>query len=111
MNSVRTPQLEIFYEDSGPPDGSPILLIHGWPDVPRGWQAVAQRLHSEGFRTILPYLRGSLPPLFLSDQTPRDGSGAALAQDAIDLADALNLDRFLVGGHDWGARVGYTLAA
>jgi pimeloyl-ACP methyl ester carboxylesterase len=111
MNSVRTPQLEVCYEDSGPADGSPILVIHGWPDVPRGWHAVAQRLHSEGFRTILPYLRGSLPTRFLSDQTPRDGSGVALAQDAIDLADALNLDRFIVVGHDWGARAGYTLAA
>ena len=34
----------------------------------------------------------------------------ALAQDAIDLADRLSLDRFAVIGHDWGARVAYTLA-
>ena len=35
----------------------------------------------------------------------------ALAQDAIDLADALGLRTFVVAGHDWGARAAYTLAA
>jgi hypothetical protein len=33
------------------------------------------------------------------------------AQDAIDLAAQLGLDRFAVVGHDWGARTAYTLAA
>lgn len=35
----------------------------------------------------------------------------ALAQDAIDFAAALALKTFAVAGHDWGARVAYTLAA
>ena len=34
-----------------------------------------------------------------------------LAQDAIDLMDALGIERFAVVGHDWGARMAYTLAA
>jgi pimeloyl-ACP methyl ester carboxylesterase len=111
LKSVRTAALEIFYEEGGPSQGSPVLLLHGWPDAPRGWCVVAQRLQREGWRTIAPYLRGLHPTRFLSETTPRDGAGVALAQDAIDLADALDLDRFVVVGHDWGARAAYILAA
>ena len=110
MHSIRTALLEIFYEDIGLND-PPVLLLHGWPDAPRGWTNVAHCLHAEGWRTIIPYLRGSRPTRFLSQDTPRFAAGVALAQDAIDLADALNLDRFAVIGHDWGARAAYTMAA
>ena len=87
------------------------MILHGWPDAPRGWSQVARLLQSAGYRTITPYLRGLAPTRFLSPRTPRVGSGVALAQDAVDLADALRLDRFFFVGHDWGARVAYTLAA
>jgi pimeloyl-ACP methyl ester carboxylesterase len=110
MRTVRTDLLEIAFDEGGPHDGPPILLLHGWPDAPRGWNAVASRLHADGWRTIAPYLRGSGPTRFLSEETPRVGAGVALAQDAIDLADQLQLDRFAVIGHDWGARAAYTLA-
>lgn len=60
--------------------------------------------------TIAPYLRGSGPTRFLSNETPRVGAGVPLAQDAIDLADQLGVGQFAVVGHDWGARAAYTLA-
>src|SRR5580658_8072420 len=90
MPSIRTRSLEIFYEEGGPPHGSPVLLLHGWPDTARGWKPVAQHLQSKGYRTIAPYLRGTVPTRFLTESTPRFAGGVALAQDAIDLADALN---------------------
>lgn len=111
MNQVRTEVLEIAFEDSGPEDRPAVVMLHGWPDAPRGWNLIASRLQAKGWRTIIPYLRGSGPTRFLSEETPRVGSGVALAQDAIDLADALGLDRFAVVGHDWGARAAFTLAA
>jgi pimeloyl-ACP methyl ester carboxylesterase len=111
MPTIQTALLSLAYEDGGPADGPPVLLLHGWPDVPRGWHAVAQRLQAAGWRTIIPYLRGTAPTEFLDPNTPRVGSGVALAQDAIDLLDALHLDRVAVAGHDWGARAAYTLAA
>lgn len=111
MHSIRTSVLEIFYEDNGPHDGPPIILLHGWPDAPRGWTKVAAKINKRGRRTIIPYLRGSQPTRFLSHETPRCGAGVALAQDAIDLADSLNLQRFAIIGHDWGARAGYIIAA
>src|SRR5882762_1974848 len=111
MNRIRTDILEIAFEEGGPLDGIPVLLLHGWPDAPRGWNDVSQRLHADGYRTIAPFLRGSSPTEFLLKETPRVGAGVALVQDAIDLADALGLKNFSVLGHDWGARVAYALAA
>jgi pimeloyl-ACP methyl ester carboxylesterase len=110
VRTIRTPLLEIAYEEGGPPTGGLVLLLHGWPDAPRGWSAMTQRLHTEGWHTVAPYLRGTGPTKFLSDETPRIGAGVALAQDAIDLVDGLGIDRFAVVGHDWGARAAYTLA-
>ena len=111
MKTIHTDLLEIAFEDGGPDNGRPVLLLHGWPDAPCGWNGLAPRLHAGGWRTIAPYLRGSGPTRFLSDETPRVGAGLALAQDAVDLADRLALDRFAIVGHDWGARAAYTVAA
>jgi pimeloyl-ACP methyl ester carboxylesterase len=111
MASIRTDVLDLSFQVRGDEDGSPVLLVHGWPDAARGWRQVGAGLNDQGWRTIVPDLRGSGATRFLSPSTPRDGQAVALAQDALDLADALGLDRFAVVGHDWGARVAYTLAA
>jgi pimeloyl-ACP methyl ester carboxylesterase len=110
MPTIRTELLNLAYEDGGPAEGPPVLL-HGWPDAPRGWRTVARHLQAAGWRTIMPYLRGTSPTQFLSPDTPRVASGVALAQDAIDLLDGLQLTQVVVVGHDWGARAAYTLAA
>src|SRR5882672_12564318 len=81
MKFVQTSLLEIAYEDEGPRDGSPVMLLHGWPDAPRGWNGVAQAIQAVGFRTIVPYLRGLPPTRFLSQATPRFGAAVALARD------------------------------
>ena len=86
MRIVRTELLEIAFEEGGPPEGAAVLLLHGWPDAPCGWEFVASRLQAEGWRTVTPYLRGSGATRFLSEETPRVGAAVALAQDAVDLA-------------------------
>ncbi len=111
MRQLQTPTLNITYDEGGPPDGPVVLMLHGWPDDIRGWSSVTPGLQAAGFRTLTPYLRGFGPTRLLDDQTPRDGRGVALAQDALDLLDSLEVQRCAVVGHDWGARVAYTLAA
>jgi pimeloyl-ACP methyl ester carboxylesterase len=111
MQQATTDILEISYETGGPRDGPPVFLLHGWPDDVRAWREVAPALQAAGYRTIAPYLRGFGSTRFLSPRTVRDGRGVALAQDVIDLANSLEFERFSVVGHDWGARVAYTLAA
>jgi pimeloyl-ACP methyl ester carboxylesterase len=109
--TLTTDLLEIAYTEGGPPDGPPVLLLHGWPDSPRTWQEVATELDEAGYRTIVPALRGFAPTRFRDPDTPRTAQIVALAQDALDLLDGLGLDRVAVAGHDWGARAAYTLAA
>lgn len=111
MTSIRTELLDISYQEHGAAEGFPVLLLHGWPDAGRGWREVIHRLRRPGVRLIVPDLRGSGHTRFRSATTPRDGQAVALAQDALDLAEALRVERFAVVGHDWGARVAYTLAA
>jgi pimeloyl-ACP methyl ester carboxylesterase len=109
--SVRSDVLDISYIETGAESEPPMILIHGWPDAARGWRKVAADLGKRKWRVIMPDNRGTGETRFLSATTPRDGQAVALAQDTLDLADALGLDRFAILGHDWGARVAYTLAA
>jgi pimeloyl-ACP methyl ester carboxylesterase len=111
MPTVKTDLLEIAFDEGGPRQGSPVLLLHGWPDDIRTWATVTPYLEEAGFRWVAPCFRGFGATRFLSTETLRDGSGAALTQDAIDLANAMGFERFSAIGHDWGARSAYTLAA
>lgn len=106
-----THTLSIACEISGPATGRPLFLLHGWPDDARTWDRVLPALHAEGFRTLVPYLRGCGPTRFHSAGTMRTGQLVALGQDVLDLADAMRLDRFEVVGHDWGARAAYIASA
>nr|WP_196791992.1 alpha/beta hydrolase [Motilibacter deserti] len=108
---LLTDALSIAYADHGPPDGPAVLLLHGWPDSVRGWRSLVPELVGAGFRAVVPELRGFGETCFRSSSTLRDGTAAALVQDALDLMDALDVDRFAVVGHDWGARVAYQLCA
>lgn len=104
LKTIKTPVLEIAYEEKGTADGTPVILLHGFPDDIRAWDVVAEALSQEGFRTLAPYLRGYGPTRFLSADTPRSGQQAALGQDVVEFADALGLKQFLLAGFDWGAR-------
>ena len=111
LKRVRTGVLEIAYEESGPPDGAPVLLMHGWPYDPRTYDAMLPALVAAGCRTIVPYLRGFGATRFLSPDTPRSGQQAALGRDLLDLMDALELSRAALVGYDWGGRAACIVAA
>lgn len=111
MLAIKTSLLSISYFDEGPRQGPVVFLLHGWPDDARAWSKIVPLLNGAGFRTVIPYLRGFGLTRFLAKDTVRDGRGFALAQDVIDLADALDIPEFFVAGHDWGARAAYLLAA
>jgi len=109
--TIRTPTLEIAYLESGPASGQPIVLLHGWPSDVHDWDAVAERLSREGSRVLVPYLRGFGPTRFLDPATPRSGQQAAIGADLRDFMDALDIDRAVLGGYDWGGRAACVVAA
>jgi pimeloyl-ACP methyl ester carboxylesterase len=102
MPSAHTPYSQIEYEAHGSPEHLALILLHGFPDSFRTWDGVIDNLKGARLRILVPHLRGFGAthvhhPEALSRQT------AALAQDVLDFADALSVDRFVLVGHDWGA--------
>jgi pimeloyl-ACP methyl ester carboxylesterase len=111
IRRARTPVLEIAYEEWGPASGPPAILLHGFPYAPRGYDAAAAILAADGWRCVVPYLRGYGPTRFLDPATPRSGQQAALGQDLLDLMDALAIPRAVLAGYDWGGRAACVVAA
>ena len=103
--------LNVGYAETGPADGYPVILLHGWPYDIHSYDKVAPLLSSAGYRVIIPYLRGYGTTRFLSAATPRNGQQSALAVDIIHLMDALNIKKAIIAGFDWGARTADILAA
>ena len=88
--TVRTPVLDIGYEESG--SGFPVIVLHGFPDDAHAYDDVAPPLVKAGYRVLAPYLRGYGPTRFLDPKAPRMAEQAAIGQDVIDFADALKLE-------------------
>jgi pimeloyl-ACP methyl ester carboxylesterase len=103
--------LDVGYVDVGSRDGPAVLLLHGWPYDIYSFAEVAPILAANGRRVIVPYLRGYGSTRFLSEDTARNGEQAALAVDAVALLDALDVDRAVMAGFDWGARTADVVAA
>ncbi|HEX6079197.1 MAG TPA: alpha/beta hydrolase [Methylomirabilota bacterium] len=104
MATVRTPTLEIGYEEHGPASGPPVILLHGFPDDVRAFDGATGPLAAEGCRVLVPYLRGYGPTRFLDEATPRMAQQAAIGQDLLDFMAALGLERVSLAGYDWGGR-------
>ena len=94
---------------SGPADGAPVVLLHGFPESAASWEPVSARLNESGLRTYAPNQRGYSPG------ARPDGVDSYridhLVADVIGLLDALDLDTAHLVGHDWGAAVAWVVAA
>lgn len=108
---MRTPVLDVAYEDEGPADGEVVVLLHGWPYDVHSYDEVVPRLTAAGRRVVVPHLRGHGPTRFLDAATPRSGQQAALGRDVVDLLDALDVPAATLAGYDWGGRAGCVAAA
>ena len=111
LNTVRTDVLEIAYEEHGPANGTPVILLHGFPYDVRAYDEVAPALAADGCRVLVPYLRGYGPTRFLSAATPRSGEQAALGHDLLQLMNAVGIARAALGGYDWGGRAACIVSA
>ncbi|NET02672.1 MAG: alpha/beta hydrolase [Sphaerospermopsis sp. SIO1G1] len=108
---IKTPRLKIAYHAYGDSSNPTIILLHGWPDAPLTWSQIIPSLVNANYHCITPYLRGCGLTEFLDHQTPRSGQLTALAQDIIEFLELLNIGKIHLVGHDWGARIGYNIAA
>jgi pimeloyl-ACP methyl ester carboxylesterase len=111
LHQVDAGLLNVGYAEAGSADGPAVILLHGWPYDIHSYADVAPLLGAQGYRVIIPYLRGYGSTRFLADDTLRNGQQAVLAVDAIALLDALDVDNAVVAGFDWGARTADIVAA
>lgn len=94
---------------AGPTEGPLVVLLHGFPQLPRSWVPVMEGLAAAGHRAVAPAQRGY-------SAGARPGSTAAyrmeqLTGDVLAFADQLGAERFAVAGHDWGGAVAWALGA
>jgi pimeloyl-ACP methyl ester carboxylesterase len=111
LKRIRAGLLEVGYYEYGPATGTAVLLLHGFPYDVHSYAEVAPLLAAKGYRAIVPYLRGHGSTRFLNAHTPRSGQQAAIGADLQAFLDALNIDRAVLAGYDWGGRAACVVAA
>ena len=111
LRSIQAGVLDVTFHETGPADGTPVFLMHGFPYDIHAYVEVAPLLAAQGCRVIVPYLRGFGLTRFLSDATLRSGEQAALGADLLALMDAMAIPRAVLAGYDWGGRAACVVAA
>jgi pimeloyl-ACP methyl ester carboxylesterase len=111
LKQIDAGLLNVGYAEVGPADGPVVLLLHGWPYDIHTYVDVSPLLAAQGYRVIVPYLRGYGTTRFLRDDTVRNGQQSVVAVDAVALMDALGVEQAVLGGCDWGARTADIVAA
>jgi hypothetical protein len=104
LKQIDAGVLNVGYAEVGPPNGSPVFLLHGWPYDIHDYIEVAPILAARGHRVIVPHLRGHGTTRFLETATPRSGQQAAIGVDVVALMDALKIPNAVLAGYDWGGR-------
>lgn len=105
---VEAGDVRLAVHEAGPTDGTPVVLVHGWPEIAYSWTHVMTALAGAGYRAIAPDLKG-----FGSSDAPRDAGLYDIRHMTDDLAhllDALGIDRAVFCGHDWGGAIVWPMA-
>lgn len=101
---VRARGVDFHVTEAGPPEGAPVLLLHGWPQHHLAWRHLLAD-PPPGLRLIAP----DLPGYGWSGPAPHRWAKEDVAQDLLALLDTLGLDRVGLVGHDWGGYIGFLL--
>ena len=96
------------YLEAGPEDGTPMIFVHGWPELSLSWRHQLRYFSERGFRCIAPDMRGYGKSANYT--THADYEQRQVVQDMLDLADGLGIEQAIWVGHDWGAPTVWNLA-
>jgi pimeloyl-ACP methyl ester carboxylesterase len=111
LRHITAGVLDVALYETGPADGPPVFLMHGFPYDIHAYAEVAPLLAAQGCRVYVPFLRGFGATRFRDAATPRSGEQAALGADLLALMDALGVPRAVLAGYDWGGRAACVVAA
>lgn len=102
---IETNQIKLHVVTDGPTDGTPVILLHGFPEFHYGWRKQVPALTEAGFYVITPDQRG-----YNLSEKPKGISSyklESLAKDIIGLFDHYGIQKARLVGHDWGAVVAW----
>lgn len=87
--------------------GTPVFLLHGFPDTPKNWEAQIPALAAAGYRVIAPTCRG-----YEVSSQPLNNSyhQLDLGRDLLNWMDNLGIEKAHLVGHDWGSSIAQTAA-
>ena len=106
---ARSARHTTFYLACGPDDGTPVIFVHGWPELSISWRHQLRCLGALGFRAIAPDMRGyGRSGVYTRHE---DYALEQATQDMLELLDHLGHERALWVGHDWGTPVVWSLAS
>lgn len=105
---IETNGIRLHVVQAGPKSGTPVMLLHGFPEFWYGWRRQILALVNAGCRVIVPDQRG----YNLSDKPKdkKDYGVFTLVNDVLGLIQALDYEKVNLVGHDWGGSVAWILA-
>ena len=107
--TVEANGLEFAVNTRGEKTGTPVILLHGFPESAVMWDKFMDELAADGYYAIAPNQRG-----YSAGARPLEKDQYQLkhlASDVVAIADALGIEQFHLIGHAWGAGVGWQAAA
>ena len=109
MPSVQLEQGTIHYEEAGPPDGRPLVCVHGYLMGGDLWSELASRLTARGLRVLMPTW-----PMGAHSEAMKPGADVSprgVARTIAGFLDALGLEDAVLIGNDTGGAICQLVAA
>ncbi|WP_374346574.1 alpha/beta fold hydrolase [Phenylobacterium sp.] len=107
-NTAKSKRHTSFYLSAGRADATPIIFVHGWPELSISWRHQLPVMAGLGFRAIAPDMRG-YGRSSIYDRHDAYGQ-EEIVDDMLELLDSLGAEKAIWVGHDWGAPVVWSLA-
>ncbi|KAF1005856.1 MAG: AB hydrolase superfamily protein YvaM [Pseudomonas fluorescens] len=104
VSQVSTDGLDVGLYQTGPEEGRPVILLHGEGDDIQRFADIAPVLAAQGFRVLVPYLRGHGSTRVIDSAAASPAGDAVLGQDVLDLMNALHIPEAVLAGYGLGGR-------
>jgi pimeloyl-ACP methyl ester carboxylesterase len=105
---ARTARHTTFYLACGAPDATPLIFVHGWPELSISWRHQLPVFAALGFRCIAPDMRGYGRSSVYDRH--EDYALKHSVRDMVALLDTLGAEKAVWVGHDWGSPVVWNMA-